>query len=201
MVRSWFPELQRFLSRPSPNSLLTVRYALSGLGELGTAAAEFVARYDERLLFAQHAGGPPLPSRPLHFQHSNSLGLLLPLLVLSRPRRIFLVGADGGGHPRMKRPYFFYEDVDKESGQQDFLERPDLLSYQGNPERLEETNRRLRVEAISSDETLRRTLLFIEGIFDVPIPPIYNVCPHSSHVAYPRIDVETAMAMLRDESS
>jgi hypothetical protein len=106
MVRSWHAELQEFLTRPSRNLLFTSHYALAILQELTGDVRGFVAEHDERLLIAYPGGGPPLPSRPLHFEaNGGTLSFLLPLIVIGRPRRIFIVGADGGGHPQYKRPY------------------------------------------------------------------------------------------------
>jgi hypothetical protein len=181
--------------------LLTTHYALSNLQEQGSAPEHFVSQYDERLLFAHPAGGPPLPSCPLHFATCNSLSLLLPLAVIGRPKRIFLVGADGGAHPNFKRPYFFYDDIDTDGPEQDFLQRPDMLPYRNMPERLEESNRRLYVDAVNCDRLVLESFRFLEQIFDVPIPPIFTVCPHSAHRAFPRIDAAAAIAMLREHQA
>jgi tetratricopeptide (TPR) repeat protein len=197
MVDSWKPELHEFLCRPTLNLLLTTSYALSGLPKLAGDDG-FISRHDDRLLFAYPAGGPPLPSRPLHFAAVNTLNLMMPLLVLARPRRIFLVGADGGGHPRYNRPYFFYDDIDREGSEQDFLQRPHQLGFKGRPARLEEANRRLRVDAINSGNLTRDCFVFLQALFGFPIPPVFNVCPHSAYEAFPRIDCDTAIAMLRD---
>jgi tetratricopeptide (TPR) repeat protein len=201
MVRSWYPELQDFVTRPARNMLLTTHYALSNLQEQGSAPEHFVSQYDERLLFAHPAGGPPLPSCPLHFATCNSLSLLLPLAVIGRPKRIFLVGADGGAHPNFKRPYFFYDDIDTDGPEQDFLQRPDMLPYRNMPERLEESNRRLYVDAVNCDRLVLESFRFLEQVFDVPIPPIFTVCPHSAHRAFPRIDAAAAIAMLREHQA
>ena len=197
-LRSWYPELQEFLARPSDNLVLTTRYALSNVQEYDGDATRFVAQHNDRLLFAYPAGGPPLPSRPLHFACGNTLSFLLPLLVLGRPRRVFLVGADGGAHPKFKRPYFFYNDIDKEGPEQEFLQRPDMLSYRNRPDRLEEANRRLQLDAINCDRFVLGSFRFLKHVFDVPVPPIFVVCPHSAHLAFRRIYVETAIKMLRE---
>jgi tetratricopeptide (TPR) repeat protein len=198
-VRSWYPELQEFLTRPSSNLVVTTHYAISNLQERGIVAEEFVERYNERLLFAHPAGGPPVPSRPLHFETGNTLSFLLPLVVIGRPKRIFLIGADGGAHPNFKRPYFFYDDIDADGPEQEFLRRPDMLPYRNMPERLQETNRRLRLDAVHCDRLVLESFRFLEHVFDVPIPPIFTVCPHSTHRAFPRIDAAAAIAMLREQ--
>jgi tetratricopeptide (TPR) repeat protein len=199
-VRSWYPELQEFLKRSANNLVLTTYYALSNLAELNSSTEQFVAQHDYHLLFACPARGPPLPCRPLHFEPGNTLSFLLPLLMIGRPRRIFLVGADGGAHPNFKRPYFFYDEIDAEGPEPDFLQRPDLLSYRKLPDRLKEANRRLRFDAVNCDRFVLTSFRFLLHVFDIPIPPIFTVCPHSAHRAFPRIDAETAIGMLRDNS-
>src|SRR5262249_38178313 len=83
-IRSWHPELVEFLARSSPNLVVASRYALSGLSEFGVSEREFVARHDKQLLLV-HSDGPPLPSRPLHFDNGPSVSWLIPLLLSARP--------------------------------------------------------------------------------------------------------------------
>src|SRR5262249_36514324 len=88
---------------------------------------------DKRLLRI-HSDGPPLPSRPLHFENGPRVSWLIPLLLFARPRRIFLFGADGGSNPSFsKRPYFYYDDYDADVAPRDFLNRPGMISFQGLP--------------------------------------------------------------------
>jgi tetratricopeptide (TPR) repeat protein len=199
-IRSWRAEFDEFLRRPVRNLVLTTRYALSGLSELGIDQAEFIARHDERLLFAHHQHGPPLPGSPLHFETGNSLTLLLPLLLLGRPRRIFIFGADGGANPHFrKRPYFYYDDYDAGAPVQPFLSRPDVVSFRGLPNRLEEANRRFHIDAVDADRVIEAAMLSLAAVFDIPMPPIFNVCPHSSHRLFTRIGIEEALARLRSD--
>jgi tetratricopeptide (TPR) repeat protein len=196
-VRSWHSELTEFLARPAANVVVTNRYALSGFSEFGMSESEFIARHDERLLLVHSDGGPPLPSRPLHFENGSSLSLLIPLLLFARPRRIFLFGADGGSNPSFsKRPYFYYDDYDVDTEPQTFLNRSDMISFRGLPGRLEEHNRRLRIDAINADRIMGAALRSLEANLGIQIPPIFNVCPHSIHRAFPRIDINTALAEL-----
>jgi Flp pilus assembly protein TadD len=196
-VRSWHSELMEFLTRPSPNLVVANRYALSGFSEFGTSENEFIARHDKRLLLVHSDGGPPLPSRPLHFENGSSLSLLIPLLLFARPRRIFLFGADGGSNPSLnKRPYFYYDDYDAYAEPQEFLNRTDMISFRGLPRRLEEHNRRLRINAVNADRVISSALRSLEANFGIQAPPIFNVCPHSTHRAFPRIDIDSALAEL-----
>jgi len=196
-VRSWHSELMEFLVRPSENMVVTNRYALYGFSEFGVNESEFIARHDKRLLLVHSDGGPPLPSRPLHFENGSSLSLLIPLLLFARPRRIFLFGADGGLNPSFsKRPYFYYDDYDADAEPQAFLNRSDMISFRGLPERLEEHNRRLRIDAINADRVMGAAFQSLEANLGIQIPPIFNVCPHSIHRVFPRIDINTALAEL-----
>jgi tetratricopeptide (TPR) repeat protein len=196
-VRAWHSELTEFLARPGANMVVTNRYALYGFSEFGVSESEFIARHDERLLLVHSDGGPPLPSRPLHFENGSSLSLLVPLLLFARPRRIFLFGADGGSNPSfIKRPYFYYDDYDANAEPQAFLSRPDMISFRGLPGRLEEHNRRLRIDAINADRVMGAALRSAAATLGIHIPPIFNVCPHSIHRVFPRIDITTALAEL-----
>ena len=158
---------------------------------------EFVARHDKRLLLVHSDGGPPLPSRPLHFENGPSVSLLIPLLLFARPRRIFLFGADGGSNPSFsKRPYFYYDDYDAAAEPQEFLNRPGMASFKGLPRKLDEYNRRQHINAINGDRVIDFAFRSLEAHFGIQIPPIFNVCPHSTHRVFPRIDIDDALAKL-----
>ncbi len=201
LAQTWRAELDAFVARDAKNLVIATQYALSNLSEFGEEAEDFVARHDERFLFVYPVGGPPLPSVPLHFEPGNSLACFLPILILGLPRRIFLIGADGGGHPRMLRPYFFYDDIDAGDRTNDHvLDRPGLLNFQNRPEMLLEVNRRYEIEAAACDRICTTASQFLSHLFNVPTPQIYNVCPHSTHKAYPKIDTDTAIALLRERS-
>jgi tetratricopeptide (TPR) repeat protein len=201
-LRSWSGEFLQFLMRPKRNMLLTSRYAMTALSDLGISEADFVRQHDERLLYVQPVEGPPLPSRPLHFESGGSLALMLPLLLLGRPRRVFVFGADGGASPgAAKRAYCYYDDFDSGGLEQDFVTRPDIIDFRRYPEWLTEANRRFRIDAVNNDRIITFALQSLETIFDVPIPPIFNVCPHSTHAIFPKIDCQTAMKMLQNKAS
>jgi tetratricopeptide (TPR) repeat protein len=196
-VQSWHGELEAFLDRPSPNLMATTRYALSALAELGIDEDEFIARHDDRFLFVVAGDGPPLPARPLHFETGSTLSLLIPLLLFGRPRRIFLFGADGGASADFcKRPYFYYDDHDSGRPPQAFLARRDMVSFAGRPEQLQEADRRFRINAINADRIMASAMRSLEIAFGIEPPPIFNVCPHSTHELFPRIDIDRALAEL-----
>jgi tetratricopeptide (TPR) repeat protein len=198
-IRAWHAELVKFLARSPPNLVVANHYALSGLSEFGLSEREFAARYDKRLLLVHSDGGPPLPSRPLHFENGPSVSLLIPLLLFARPRRIFLFGADGGSNPSFsKRPYFYYDDYD--AGEpQEFLARPGMVSFKGLPRKLDDYNRRQHVNAINGDRVIDFAFRSLEAHFGIQVPPIFNVCPHSTHRIFPRININDALAELADD--
>jgi tetratricopeptide (TPR) repeat protein len=197
-IRSWHPELMEFLARSPPNLVVANHYALSGLSGFGLSEREFVARHDKRLLLV-HSDGPPLPSRPLHFENGPSVSWLIPLLLFARPRRIFLFGADGGSNPSFgKRPYFYYDDYDADAEPQEFLNRPGMVSFKELPRKLDEYNRRQCINAINGDRVIDFAFRSLEAHFGIQVPPIFNVCPHSTHRIFPRINIEDALAELAD---
>ena len=197
-IRVWHPELMKFLTRSPPNLVVANHYALSGLSEFGLSEREFVARHDKRLLLV-HSDGPPLPSRPLHFENGPSVSWLIPLLLFARPRRIFLFGADGGSNPSFsKRPYFYYDDYDADAEPQEFLNRPGMVSFKGLPRKLDEYNRRQHVNAINGDRVIDFAFRSLEAHLGIEVPPIFNVCPHSTHRIFPRIGIDDALAKLAD---
>ena len=195
-IQSWHAEFEDFLNRPSPNLVATTRYALTALSELGTNEEEFVAHHDNRFLYVVADGGPPLPARPLHFETGGTISLLIPLLLFGRPKRIFLVGADGGVNPLFrKRPYFFYHDYDSKNLPQNFLTRRNMDSFD-QPERVQEANSRFYINAINADRIMSSAFRTLELILGIDLPPIFNVCPHSTHQIFPRIDIDAAIAKL-----
>src|ERR1700736_5240322 len=196
-IQSWHGEFEAFVDRPSQNLVATTRYALSALSEFGINEDEFVSHHDNRFLVVVGDGGPPLPARPLHFESGSTLSLLIPLLLFGRPKRIFLFGADGGANTdRCKRPYFFYDDYDRGAPPQPFLERRDMVSFTGRPERLQEADRRFYINAVNADRIMAAALRNLDIVFGISAPPIFNVCPHSSHTLFPRIDIDTALEEL-----
>jgi tetratricopeptide (TPR) repeat protein len=195
-ICSWHSELMEFLARASPNLVVANRYALSGLSEFGVSEREFVARHDKRLLLV-HSDGSPLPSTPLHFENGPSVSLLIPLLLYARPRRIFLFGADGGSNPSFsKRPYFYYDDYDADVEPQELLNRPGIVSFKGLPRKLDEHNRRQHINAINADRVIEFAFRSLEANFGIEVPPIFNVCPHSTHRVFPRINIDDALEEL-----
>jgi len=54
------------------------------------------------------------------------------------------------------------------------------------------------VNAINGDRVIDFAFRSLESHFGIQIPPTFNVCPHSTHRIFPRIDIDDALAKLAD---
>ncbi len=198
----WHKELSEFLAFNPTSMLVTSKHAFSKLPSQGVHAAQFIDDYDEQLIAIYPADGPPTPSNPLHFESGNTLSCMLPFFALGSPRRIFVVGADGGIDPKGKRPYFFYNDVDapKSDSKTAILSNSSIMSSENGGQMLEQFNMRMRREAAECDELFSLAFFFLQHAFDVRMPDVYNVCPHSSYNYFPKIDEEEAFRLLKFSS-
>src|ERR1700730_3475656 len=55
------------------------------------------------------------------------------------------------------------------------------------------------INAINGDRVIDFAFRSLEAYFGIQIPPIFNVCPHSVHRIFPRIDIDDALARLADD--
>ena len=91
-LAGYLEQVVSFLARADDN--MPDHVAPNPLDVVGSRRVE--ARYDGKLLFYDmHDNLLPTPGSPLHFLPGNTLSVLLPLLQLARPARVFLFGADG----------------------------------------------------------------------------------------------------------
>ena len=79
---------------------------------------------------------------------------------------------------------------------QEFLNRPGMVSFKGLPRKLDEHNRRQHINAINGDRVMDFAFRSLEANFGIQVPPIFNVCPHSTHRIFPRINIDDALAEL-----
>jgi hypothetical protein len=91
-----------------------------------------------------------------------------------------------------------YDDYDDDAEPQEFLNRPGMVSFKGLLRKLDEYNRRQHINAINGDRVIDSAFRNLEAHFGIQIPPIFNVCPHSAHHIFPRIDIDDALAKLAD---
>jgi hypothetical protein len=73
-----------------------------------------------------------------------------------------------------------------------------MVSFKGLPRKLDEYNHRQHVNAINGDRVIDFAFRSLEAHFGIQVPPIFNVCPHSAHRIFPRIDIDDALARLAD---
>src|SRR5205807_10544823 len=95
-----------------------------------------------------------------------------------------------------KRPYFYYDDCDAGAEPEEFLTRPGMVSFKGLPRKLDEYSHRQHVNAIDGDRVIDFAFRSLQARFGIQVPPIFNVCPHSGHRIFPRIDIDDALAEL-----
>lgn len=119
----------KFLERPEDNlfNSFKLAFCLAAMPkwfDLG----EFMAKYDQRLLFHDcvfpvfhHLAGPffdqfPSEEFPLHFVAQNSLSVLLSIVVIGKPSRVAIFGADGG---RIDQNGLYFKESELRSYRQD----------------------------------------------------------------------------------
>jgi hypothetical protein len=137
--------------------------------------------YDER---------PPSPQEPLHIPAINTLLPAMFVGLLARPRRIFLFGFDG--------------KIKGTDSQQ-----PDALYYKEHDASYHMTGRaKPAVRELTRSWLWRDTMLFNDIaphvlrhgalLFDLPQPPIYNVCADSALDVFPRITFKRFRKLVSD---
>jgi hypothetical protein len=170
-IREWFSSV--------PHAMLLLPLwvrelaAAKGGPDLLIGKSESIFWYD---CYGEHL---PHPQEPLHVPSLNNLLFALFVGVLGMPRRIFLFGFDG--------------QIKGSDSQQ-----PDALYYKENHEGYHAPGRKdaemrdftrawLLWDSTMFNETGPHVLRHASLLFDLPQPPIYNVCPDSAVTAFPRI--------------
>jgi hypothetical protein len=125
---------------------------------------------------------PPSPVDPLHFPAINTLICALGVGLLAQPRRLFLFGFDGQiqGHD-VHRPgaHYYHED------------HPAYYRPRRREPELQRLNKGcLRWDTTRFNETAAVVIRHVTLLFDLPRPPIYNVCFDSALDPFPRITFE-----------
>ena len=174
-IRSWFSDL--------PTAVLAMPLWLRGYADRTGGPDFLLGRSDHLFWFdAFNDVFPASPADPLQIPAVNSLICALGVALLAKPRRIFLFGFDG----RIKG---------------DDSQRPDALYFKEDdksyytPHRSEAEARQLIKanlwwDTLRFDELASITLRHLALLFDLPHPPIYNVCPDSALESFPRISID-----------
>ena len=121
----------------------------------------------------------PSPQEPLHVPSLNNLLFALFVGVLGLPRRIFMFGFDGQikGSDSQQPDALYYKEHHEGYHQ----------TRRGVPEVRDFTRAWLLWDSVLFNELGPRVLRHAALLFDLPQPPIYNVCPDSAVTVFPRI--------------
>jgi tetratricopeptide (TPR) repeat protein len=167
---------ERFAA-PEPFMLTLPLNSHAMVGQLPGLAAHA----DRILWFDAIDESPPAPHNPLHFCSINTLLCAVNIAVLACPRRVFLFGFDGK----------IRGESAHESGALYFAEN----DARYNAPRRREADVRDQVRAYLwwdtrlFNENAPVSLRHVSLLFDIPLPPIYNVCPDSALEPFPRISI------------
>ena len=170
--------ISAFLDRDEDNLMLTSRQALSLLA----SPRSIEDQYDTKLLFFEmHTNKLATPSNPLHFLPGNTLSVLLPVIQIARPSRVFLFGADG--HVADDRDPTYYRMESREFA--------DGAAFDE-----EEARSRLTQDTNQFNDVCDLQTLCFSGLFSVPEAPVYNCSQHSHYRPYPRMTVADGIELL-----
>jgi hypothetical protein len=179
MVSSLAAEIREWMLAV-PSSILIVPLVLREYAMRSGGPEFLVGRSDHLFWFdAFNDHLLPSPGDPLHFPPINTVICALAVAVLARSRRIFLFGFDGQmkGKDLEQAESLYYRDGHK--------------AYFA-PRRTEIEVRRMNMlwlwwDSMRFNETAPVVLRHTALLFDLPLPPIYNVCIDSALNSFPRI--------------
>jgi len=175
-------ELLNYFTADRENVFFTTKYALLGFQRLGISTPEILLNYHESIvLFNSNHRFAPSPFDPLQMMGGNSLSSLIPLVLLGRPKRIFIFGADGGNKNVGKAPTYFFGTP----GETQTEKLHDIAS-----------NNRLLADSFEFDGLINLLLIGIEELFDIERPEIFNCSPDSALNSLPKISVDDAIQAL-----
>lgn len=176
-------QIYEFLSRDDDNMFITSEFATTGIDAARFGTEGFKQAFASKLIyFESQFFYPPIPVRPLHFPSGNTLSVLLPYLLLGKPKRIFLFGSDGGGDSKSQNGSYFFSDAPEND-----VDR----------RRVAETYRRLRLDARHCDQIVGSSMITVSALYEVPMPEVYNVCLDSAYEAFPKISYDDALEMIK----
>jgi hypothetical protein len=178
MVKSQMPAILQWFSETPQATLvlpLWVRElaAVNGGPDFLRGQSDSVFWYD---CYGEHL---PSPQEPLHVPSLNNLLFALFAGVLGLPRRIFMFGFDGQikGSDSQQPDALYYKEH-HESYHQSGRKIPEMRDF---------TRAWLLWDSVMFNEVAPHVLRHAALLFDLPQPPIYNVCPDSALTVFPRI--------------
>jgi len=161
------------------------------LRELGEARGEPPLLLDERVLWCDCYGQHPAhPGEPLHVPAVNTLLCALCTALLLEPRRIFLFGFDGRikGEDSQVAEALYYKEHDPSY----------LKTARSNAAARELTRKWLWWDSLQFSEVAPHALRHTALLFDLELPPIYNVCPESALTPFPRVTFDRFIEIAQD---
>ena len=187
--------LEEFVAGPGDRLLISQMTVWNYLrGASPSLSATFEAMPERFLWFSGRSLAPPSHRNPLNLQHANTLGALVPMMVLAQPRRIFIFGADGGRREGDGGNVYFHGGTAIDA---EYLQH---LSEQQVESEKDRYSGQLAREARHFDEAAPFVVHALAALHALPVPEIYNCCLGSGYRAFPQISIEEAMAMLADNA-
>jgi tetratricopeptide (TPR) repeat protein len=189
-LREWFQSV--------PSSILILPLILREHAAI-TGGPDFLLDHPERLFwfdcFSEHL--PPSPLDPLHFPAINTLICALSVGILARPRRIFLFGFDGqmqgsnihGAHHYREGHYAYHVPHDADG----------LAAGPESAEMRRIIKGCLLWDSTRFNETASTVVRHMSLLFDVPLPPIYNVFVDSALTPFPRITFDRFQNITKED--
>lgn len=179
MVRAQIPAIRDwFVAVPQATLVLPLwvrdLVAVTGEPHLLSSWSDSIFWYD------CHGEHLPSPQEPLHVPSLNNLLFALFAGVLGLPRRIFLFGFDGQikGSNSQQSGALYYKELDESYHHQNRRSKPEFRDF---------TSNWLLWDSTLFNELAPHVLRHAALLFDLPQPPIYNVCPDSALTVFPRI--------------
>ena len=178
----------RSLFARSPEAALVMPIWLRELEEANGPSSSLV--HGHVLWFDCYGQHPAHPGEPLHVPAVNTLLGALCTALLLEPRRIFLFGFDGRikGEDSQAAEALYYKEHDPSY----------LKTARGNPAARELTRKWLWWDSLQFNEVAPHALRHTALLFDLDLPPIYNVCPGSALTPFPRVSFERFLEIARD---
>ena len=185
-IRPSIDQIVEYLERPQQNFMISSRWAIDRIGIKGLEGREFENRFDEKLLYFGLSNGTrgPTPTSPLQFMSANALSILLGIALLSRPRRVFIFGADGSVPPASASSSHYGAESEAFRLRID-AEKRDVMA------------KTLQADADLFQINTEIILTAFECYFECTRPEIFNVSPKSAINLFPRIDYDEALNILK----
>jgi hypothetical protein len=178
MVKSQVPAIREWFSAV-PEAMLVLPLWVRELATVTGEPGFVLERSDSVFWYDCYSEHLATPQEPLHVPSLNNLLFGLFVGVLARPRRIFMFGFDGQikGSDSQKPDALYYKEHHEAYH----------ATRRSAPEVRDFTRAWLLWDSVLFNELAPHVLRHAALLFDLPQPPIYNVCPDSALTVFPRI--------------